>query len=121
MEKCKLKKGDRIYECRYHEATLIELITDPELLVQGSDSHYWHWLFTILCRPVFVERIQDTHNLPCIMSINSSIASNLWWSYSLVRSIERPIRAERNICTMQPHCTGYIEITLVYLFTKLRE
>ena len=43
MEKCKLKKGDRIYECRYHEATLIELITDPELLVQGSDSHYWHW------------------------------------------------------------------------------
>ena len=43
MEKCKLKKGDRIYECRYHEATLTELITDPELLVQGSDSHYWHW------------------------------------------------------------------------------
>jgi len=43
MEKCKLKKGDRIYECRYHEATLIELITDPELIVQGSDSHYWHW------------------------------------------------------------------------------
>ena len=43
MEKCKLKKGDRIYECRYHEATLIELITDPELLVQGRDSHYWHW------------------------------------------------------------------------------
>ena len=43
MEKCKLKKGDRIYECRYHEAILTELITDPELLVQGSDSHYWHW------------------------------------------------------------------------------
>lgn len=43
MEKCKLKRGDRIYECRYHEATLTELITDPELLIQGSDSHYWHW------------------------------------------------------------------------------
>lgn len=43
MEKCKLKKGDRIYECRYHEATLTELITDPELLVQESGSHYWHW------------------------------------------------------------------------------
>ena len=43
MEKCKLKKGDRIYECRYREATLIELITDPELCVQGSGSHYWHW------------------------------------------------------------------------------
>lgn len=43
MEKCKLKKGDRIYECRYHEATLTELITDPELLVQGRDSHYWRW------------------------------------------------------------------------------
>lgn len=43
MEKCKLKKGDRIYECRYHEATLTELITDPELHVQGSDWHHWHW------------------------------------------------------------------------------
>ena len=43
MEKCKLKRGDRIYECRYHEATLTELITDSELLVQGSGSHYWHW------------------------------------------------------------------------------
>ena len=43
MAICKLKKGDRIYECRYHEATLTELITDPELLVQGSDWHHWHW------------------------------------------------------------------------------
>lgn len=43
MEKCKLKKGDKIYECRYREATLTELITDPELCVQGSGSHYWHW------------------------------------------------------------------------------
>ena len=43
MVACKLKKGDRIYECRYYEATLTELVTDPELLVQGSDSHYWHW------------------------------------------------------------------------------
>ena len=43
MAACKLKKGDRIYECRYREATLLELITDPELRVQGSDSHYWHW------------------------------------------------------------------------------
>ena len=43
MAACKLKKGDRIYECRYHEATLTELITDPELHVQGSDWHHWHW------------------------------------------------------------------------------
>ena len=43
MAACKLKKGDRIYECRYHESTLIELMTDPELLLQGNDSHYWHW------------------------------------------------------------------------------
>ena len=48
MEKCKLKKGDRVYECRYHEATLIELITEPELIVQGSDSHYWHWKAKII-------------------------------------------------------------------------
>ena len=40
---CKLKKGDRIYECRYHESTLTELVTDPELKIQGRDSHYWHW------------------------------------------------------------------------------
>lgn len=43
MAACKLKKGDRIYECRYREATLTELITDPELFVKGSDSHNWHW------------------------------------------------------------------------------
>ena len=59
MAACKLKKGDRIYECRYHETTLTELITDPEsppppppplippppppLLVQGGGSHYWRW------------------------------------------------------------------------------
>ena len=43
MGACKLKAGDRIYECRYHQAILTELVTDPELLVQGSGSHYWHW------------------------------------------------------------------------------
>ena len=43
MAACKLKKGDRIYECRYHESTLTELATDPELKIQGGDSHYWHW------------------------------------------------------------------------------
>ncbi len=48
MAACKLRKGDRIYECRYQEATLTELITDPELRVQGSDSHYWHWKARII-------------------------------------------------------------------------
>ena len=48
MAACKLKKGDRIYECRYQESTLTELMTDPELLVQGSNSHYWHWEAKIL-------------------------------------------------------------------------
>ena len=43
MKMCKLRKGDRIYECRYHEATLTELLEDPKLCVQGEDSHYWHW------------------------------------------------------------------------------
>jgi len=43
MAICKLKKGDRIYECRYREATLVELVTDPEVLVQASGSRYWHW------------------------------------------------------------------------------
>ena len=119
MEKCKLKKGDRIYECRYHEATLIELITDPELLVQGSDSHYWHWLLAILFRPVFVESIQDAHNLSRVMPISSSISSNLWWSYSLVRSIEHPIRAECNICTMQSHCTRNVKAAIIYQTTEL--
>lgn len=36
MEKCKLKKGGRIYECRCHEATLTELIENPKLRVQGG-------------------------------------------------------------------------------------
>lgn len=48
MAACKLRKGDRIYECRYHEATLTELITNPELTVQGSGSHYWHWKARII-------------------------------------------------------------------------
>jgi len=43
MAACMLRKGDRIYECRYHESTLTELVTDPELRVQGDNSHYWHW------------------------------------------------------------------------------
>jgi len=48
MAACKLKKGDRIYECRYHESILTELLTDPELLVQGENSHYWHWKAKII-------------------------------------------------------------------------
>ena len=43
MATCKLKKGDKIYECRYREGTLIELITDPILEIQPGGSHYWHW------------------------------------------------------------------------------
>ena len=43
MANCKLKKGDRIFECRYREATLVELVTDPELVIQKDNSHYWHW------------------------------------------------------------------------------
>ena len=43
MAACMLRKGDRIYECRYHESTLTELVTDPELRVQGDNSHYWYW------------------------------------------------------------------------------
>ena len=48
MAKCKLKKGDRIYECQYHEATLTELITDPQLRIQDSNSHYWYWQAKII-------------------------------------------------------------------------
>ena len=43
MGKCKLKKGDRIYECRYREAVLTELLTSPELTIQQSGSHLWYW------------------------------------------------------------------------------
>jgi len=43
MNKCKLKKGDRIYECRYQQALLTELITDPEFFVQGDGDQFWHW------------------------------------------------------------------------------
>ena len=43
MAACKLRKGDRIYECRYFEATLVELLTDPLLRVQHDGSHNWRW------------------------------------------------------------------------------
>ena len=55
MAKCKLKKGFRIYECRYHEATLTELTTDPELTVQEDGSHYWHWRARIVATGEIVE------------------------------------------------------------------
>lgn len=41
MNKCKLKKGDRIYECRFQQAILTELITNPEFVVQKDGD----WLF----------------------------------------------------------------------------
>ena len=53
------------------------------------------------------------------MPVNPSIASDLWWGYSLVRCIEYPISAERNICTMKPHCTGYVEAAIVYQAAEL--
>lgn len=55
MAKCKLKKGDRIYECRYREATLTELITDPEVRVQSDGSAFWHWQAKIVSTGQIVE------------------------------------------------------------------
>ena len=43
MKKCKLKKGDRIFECRNQKAILTELITDPQFFVQRDSSRFWHW------------------------------------------------------------------------------
>ena len=37
MAACKLKKGDRIYECKYHRSILTELLTDPVAEIQHDD------------------------------------------------------------------------------------
>lgn len=42
MSECKLKKGDRIYECTHNVAILTELLTDPVLQVENG-MHYWSW------------------------------------------------------------------------------
>ena len=55
MNKCKLKKGDRIYECRYQQVILTELITDPEFFVQGDGDRYWHWQAKIVNTGEIVE------------------------------------------------------------------
>ena len=43
MKVCELKKGDRIYECKYQQAVLTELLTDPVAETQNDGSHYWRW------------------------------------------------------------------------------
>ena len=43
MYECKLKKGDRIYECIHDVAILTELLTDPILQITDKDMHYWSW------------------------------------------------------------------------------
>lgn len=43
MSECKLKKGDRIYECIHDVAILTELLTDPILQITDKDMHYWSW------------------------------------------------------------------------------
>ena len=48
MGKCKLKKGDRIYECRCQQAILTELVTDPEFYIQGDGDRFWHWMARIV-------------------------------------------------------------------------
>ena len=55
------------------------------------------------------------------MTIFLSIASDGRWFYSLVSSIEHPIRTESDVRSMESHGTCYVEIPLVYLFTEYRE
>lgn len=39
----KLKKGDRVYECRGKQAVMIEIMTKPKCTVQNDGDFYWHW------------------------------------------------------------------------------
>ena len=55
MGKCKLKKGDRLYECRSQQAILTELVTDPEFYVQGDGDRFWHWKAKIVKTGEIVE------------------------------------------------------------------
>lgn len=43
MEICKLKKGDRLYDCQGRQAVIIELMTKPKCTVQSDGDFYWHW------------------------------------------------------------------------------
>ena len=43
MKVCELKKGDRLYECKYHQAVLTELMTNPIAETQGDGSRFWRW------------------------------------------------------------------------------
>ena len=55
MGNCKLKKGDRIYECRCRQSILTELVTDPEFYVQGDGDRFWHWNAKIVATGEIVE------------------------------------------------------------------
>ena len=43
MGKCKLRKGDRVYECRYRQAVLVELVSNPVMSIQHDGGHCWKW------------------------------------------------------------------------------
>ena len=63
MSKCKLKKGDRIYECRCQQAILTELITDPEFIVQNDGDRLWHWQAKIVNTGEIIEyRISEEYS-----------------------------------------------------------
>lgn len=48
MAACKLKKGDRIYECKYHRSILTELLTDPVAEIQHDGVRFWKWTAKIV-------------------------------------------------------------------------
>lgn len=48
MATCKLKKGDRIYECKYHRSVLTELLTDPVMEIQHDGVRFWKWTAKIV-------------------------------------------------------------------------
>lgn len=43
MATCKLKAGDRIYECKYRQGVLTELLTDPVAEIQHDGTRFWRW------------------------------------------------------------------------------
>lgn len=55
MAACKLKKGDRIFECKYHMAVLTELLTDPVAEIQHDGVRYWRWTAKVVANGDVVE------------------------------------------------------------------
>lgn len=80
-----------------------------------------HRLYAVLFRLILIEDIEHTHDLIRIVAVFLAIAPDRWRGNALVGGIEQPVGTERDVCPVESHGTGDIEVALVYLLAELRE